>query len=255
MWSRVLRHAERPLFFAGVKKAARAASTATSSLSSTGDALNGTGFKSADPFASYSRWAPTYDDDSFEILKFDSPYACRDHMLAYWPVPAAEERVKVLDVGCGTGAIGRLVAEAIGPSAVDFHGIDLTPEMLRVAKQTGYYETLREWSASRTPWPVDDDSKDMASCNGVLVYVPPDLAVLAEFVRVVKPWGHAVLMLRDDNIDDWRPHIETLELQRRWKLVRVSKTRNNFPGASDKPPIFYKMYVFQILGTRLAAAA
>mmetsp|Transcript_8723 Transcript_8723/g.27423 ORF Transcript_8723/g.27423 Transcript_8723/m.27423 type:complete len:756 (-) Transcript_8723:508-2775(-) len=221
---------------------------AAAAMSAAGDEITGTDFKSDDPCATYSKWAATYDDDSFDVLKFDSPYACRDHVLAYWP---RADRVQILDVGCGTGAIARLLSDALDDAAranVDFHGLDLTPEMLAVAKRHGYYDTLRQWSVSDTPWPVDDDSKDLAACNGVLIYVAPDPAVLAEFVRVVKPAGHVVLMFRDDNVADWQPHIDALERDRKWKLVEVSDSRDNFPGSpAADARITYRIYVFEVL--------
>lgn len=215
-------------------------------LSAVGDDLNAVAFKSDDPYATYSKWAEDYDRDSFDVLKFDSPYSCRDHILAYWPENIGNARIQLLDVGCGTGAIARLVSDALGESDranVDFHGIDLTQQMLNVAQRLGYYDTLRQWSVSNLPWPVHDDSKDMAACNGVLIYVPPDVNVLNEFIRVVKPGGHIVLMFRNDNISDWQPHIDFLERNGKWKLVEVSESRDNFPGSpkADEKPVMYRM--------------
>uniref|UniRef100_A0A7S3NFE2 Methyltransferase type 11 domain-containing protein n=1 Tax=Aureoumbra lagunensis TaxID=44058 RepID=A0A7S3NFE2_9STRA len=223
-----------------------------SKLSSVGQEINSSRFSSEDPSKAYAAWAETYDDDSFEVLKFDSPYTTRDYVLAYWPTTQEKNiRTQILDVGCGTGAVARLVHDELPHATTqrsDWHGLDLTPEMLAVAKRRGQYNTLRQWSITDTPWPVPENAFDLAPCNGVLMYVKPQLSVFAEFCRAVKPGGHAILMIRDDNIDAWQPHMDELERQRAWRLIEVSEPRDNFPGRDDnEPPIMYRIYVLRIL--------
>ena len=220
-------------------------------LSPIGEEITNSRFESSNPCAAYAKWAETYDDDSFEVLKFDSPMICADYVVAYWP-PQCEE-VAMLDVGCGTGAVGRFVKHRLGPARVAFHGIDLTRQMLDVAERRGDYTSLTEWSVSETPWPFQDNSMDIAACNGVLLYVEPQLRVLTEFIRVVKPEGSIVLMIRDDNIHLWQPIMDELEHRRMWRLVEVSESRDNFPGQAslgdgpEDPPITYRIYVLRVL--------
>jgi len=45
----------------------------------------------------------------------------------------------VIDLGCGTGAVGRRLAQ-LGVTTID--GVDLSPEMLTVAARTGSYRRL-----------------------------------------------------------------------------------------------------------------
>jgi trans-aconitate methyltransferase len=45
----------------------------------------------------------------------------------------------VIDLGCGTGAVGRRLAE-LGVTTID--GVDLSPEMLDIAACTGVYRSL-----------------------------------------------------------------------------------------------------------------
>ncbi len=91
----------------------------------------------------------------------------------------------VLEAGCGTGLIlGRLAKHA--DSA---WGVDLSPGMVRVAKQRG----LRVVLGSVTDLPFADESFDLVCSFKVLAHVPDIGRALAEIARVTKPGGQMVL--------------------------------------------------------------
>jgi predicted TPR repeat methyltransferase len=85
--------------------------------------------------AVYRDWAATYDDDVFGRLGFTGSARIAELLVAHLPDPAAA----VLDLGCGTGAVGRRLAE-LGATTID--GVDLSPEMLEIARRTGAYRRL-----------------------------------------------------------------------------------------------------------------
>jgi len=89
---------------------------------------------------------------------------------------------EVLEVGCGTGLILQRLA-AIASRAV---GVDLSPGMLRKARERGLEVT--EGRAEALPFP--DASFDVAVSFKVLAHVPDVRAALAEMARVVRPGGH-----------------------------------------------------------------
>jgi predicted TPR repeat methyltransferase len=89
-----------------------------------------------DAAAVYREWAATYDDDVFGRLAFTGSARIAELLVAHLPDPTAP----VLDLGCGTGAVGRRLAE-LGVTTVD--GVDLSPEMLEVAGRTGAYRARR----------------------------------------------------------------------------------------------------------------
>jgi SAM-dependent methyltransferase len=85
--------------------------------------------------ALYRDWASTYDDDVFGTHGFTG-----SGRIAELLAEALVDRSRpVVDLGCGTGAVGRRLAE-LGVSTVD--GIDVSPEMLAVAAKTGAYRNL-----------------------------------------------------------------------------------------------------------------
>ena len=98
----------------------------------------------------------------------------------------------VLDVGCGAGLDLLLAAGAVGASGRAV-GIDLTPEMVQVARasvrKAGLKNTTVEVGlAERLPYP--DGTFDVVLSNNVINNCAFDkLAVLAEARRVLKPGG------------------------------------------------------------------
>ena len=85
--------------------------------------------------ALYRDWASTYDDDVFATLAFTGSGRIAELLVAF----LADRAQPVIDLGCGTGAVGRRLAE-LGVSTID--GLDLSPEMLAVAATTGAYRIL-----------------------------------------------------------------------------------------------------------------
>jgi ubiquinone/menaquinone biosynthesis C-methylase UbiE len=92
------------------------------------------------------------------------------------------------DIGCGTGRLDRyLAARGLSP-----RGIDLSPEMIRVAKrdQPGFEYDV----ADLRELPFADASLAGIVCWYSLMYLaPPDRSTaFAELARVVKPGGYLV---------------------------------------------------------------
>jgi ubiquinone/menaquinone biosynthesis C-methylase UbiE len=90
-------------------------------------------------------------------------------------------RGDVLEVGCGTGLILERVAR-IARKAV---GIDLSPGMLKVARERGL--DVKEGIA--TALPFEDASFDVTYSYKVLAHVPEIETALSEMARVTRPGG------------------------------------------------------------------
>jgi predicted TPR repeat methyltransferase len=90
----------------------------------------------------YASWAADYDRDVFATLGFTGSSRIAELLVAAvtdHDGPAALEVLTVLDLGCGTGAVGERLRD-LGVGAVD--GIDLSAEMLAVATSKGCYRWL-----------------------------------------------------------------------------------------------------------------
>lgn len=98
----------------------------------------------------------------------------------------------VLDVGCGGGLDALLAARRVGPDG-RVVGIDLTPEMVRNAREAARQArvknaTFQDAIAEKLPFP--DGSFDVVLANNVVNDLCFDkAAVLAEMYRVLRPGG------------------------------------------------------------------
>jgi ArsR family transcriptional regulator len=103
-----------------------------------------------------------------------------------------------LDIGTGTGRILELIA----PHADRAIGIDLSREMLAVARTrlerpTVGHCRLRKGDMYRLPWP--EDSFDLVTFHQVMHYADDPGAALAEAARVLRPGGRLIVV-------DFAPH-------------------------------------------------
>jgi SAM-dependent methyltransferase len=92
----------------------------------------------------YREWADDYDHDVFDVLGFTGTDRIADLLAEHVP----DRSTRVLDLGCGTGAAGRRLREH-GFGAID--GVDISPEMLRLARRSGAYAELVEADLTERP--------------------------------------------------------------------------------------------------------
>lgn len=99
--------------------------------------------------------------------------------------PAPGQRV--LDLGCGCGMDVLVAARLVGPGGRAV-GIDLTPEMLAVARAAA--DASAWWvEGSVEALPFADGAFDVVVSNGALNLVPDKAAAFAEARRVLAPGG------------------------------------------------------------------
>jgi ubiquinone/menaquinone biosynthesis C-methylase UbiE len=132
--------------------------------------------------AKYARLAPEYDARwSFYVEATTRETLAR---LSLRPTD------RVLDVGCGTGALlGRLAGSH---PAARLSGVDPVPEMLAVARRRLPPEVeLREGWAERLPF-ADEQFDVVISCN-MFHYLQRPVDALREMRRVLRPGGRLIV--------------------------------------------------------------
>ncbi len=105
----------------------------------------------------------------------------------------------VVDLGCGGGLDVFLAAAKVGPSGKAI-GIDMTPEMIDLARQNAARSVdgkpipnVEFHLATIDRLPLPDASVDCVISNCVINLVPDKRAVFREIARVLKPGGRAAI--------------------------------------------------------------
>ena len=136
----------------------------------------------------YDAWATAYDDD-LASWSYRAPVRVAETVLA-----RRSDTRSVLDVGCGTGLVGRAL-RARG-FAGRLLGLDISQASLEVAAQRGGAYDSVACADLQQRLPCADDSVDAVVCVGVMTYLPDVEAVWRELARVAH--GLVVVTQRDD---------------------------------------------------------
>ena len=172
--------------------------------------------------------APIYDK---LCATFGLGRVFRDATLRYAALKPGE---RVLDVGCGTGVLTRLAAEAVGQEG-RVVGIDAAPMMIAIARKNTALEKSRgEFRvATIENLPFEDSSFDCVLSSLMIHHLPPDLKLtgLTEVYRVLKPGGRLLA------VDIYRP-TNPLWWIVVWLLYLTKFTRDHI--ASRLPSYFRK---------------
>ncbi|MCK6590077.1 MAG: class I SAM-dependent methyltransferase [Polyangiaceae bacterium] len=114
-----------------------------------------------------------------------------DLMAKRWELYRARE---VLDIGCGVGHWGRLLARVL-PTDARVTGVDRDSFWVERAAERAAAAShslsvsFRYEVASVERLPFENDTFDLVTCQTVLIHVPDRKAALAEMIRVTKPGG------------------------------------------------------------------
>jgi len=129
----------------------------------------------------YGAWVRTYEqtvEDEMDVRLLDRL------QTVDWSAPRC-----VLDLACGTGRIGAWVGRR---SAAAIDGVDITPEMLEVARRKGVYRTLRLADVSNTGLP--DETYDLCTQSLADEHLPELSPLYGEVARVTRRGGVFVLV-------------------------------------------------------------
>lgn len=131
----------------------------------------------ADVVEQYAPIAPTYEENPLQL------YFTKRMAEIILDILKTTEDKKVLDAGCGTGLLGTRI------KTVRLVGIDLSPDMLAVARGRGIYDELVEGDlaavmAART------DAFDVVASSCVLYHMADLAFFFRQSARLLVPGGH-----------------------------------------------------------------
>jgi ubiquinone/menaquinone biosynthesis C-methylase UbiE len=186
----------------------------------------------------------TFDD---RARSYDQGWRGRVHhaisdRTAALAISAVASPQHVLDVGCGTGYLLRVLA-AHYPAAQELAGIDAAPNMIETAKRLNDDERVTFVSGVAEHLPYDDASMDLVVSSTSFDHWSDQGAGLAECARVLRPRGHLVLV---DQFSRWLT--PTLAVSRRGKARTRSRASRLLAGAGFDRPDWRNVYAVIING-------
>ena len=142
-----------------------------------------------DIYATITALDPSVLDQLARVLELRATDAQQQRMRAHYfgqiPFPS---QARVLEIGCGTGAVTR--ALATWPEVAAVTGVDPSPALLERARQLSKelpHVTFETGDARSLP--LRDDIFDAVVFHTTLCHIPQPSHALAEAFRVLKPGG------------------------------------------------------------------
>jgi predicted TPR repeat methyltransferase len=183
----------------------------------------------------YDEWAQGYDDD-LAAWSYQAPRVVAETVVSRHP-----EAGWALDVGCGTGLVGRALRER--GFTGQLRGLDISQASLEVAQRTGAYDSVEQADLQQR-LPADDDSVDALVCVGVMTYLPEVETVWREFARVVRPGGILVVTQREDLWDErgCQAVVDRLQQEGVWTPLEIEGPSPYLPegyGGTPEVDCFY----------------
>lgn len=129
----------------------------------------------------YRKWAADYDHQMLDELGYTSPTQIAQQLCNNLP----DTDSAVFDVGCGTGLTCVYLAQK-GYTNLD--GIDISPDMVRVASERGIYRELLVGDVNHA-LERDDASYDAVISSGTFTHGHVGPKPLDEIFRILKPGG------------------------------------------------------------------
>ena len=136
-----------------------------------------------DPLTGYNRWAKTYGCEENPVLELEGRVLKR-------LLPDLEGK-HVLDIGCGTGRVTRILAAR---NAARITGVDFSINMLCEArKQLRGGDRTQLAAAEALALPFANDGFDLVTCSLMISHVEALQRFVAELARVARPGSHLLI--------------------------------------------------------------
>jgi len=164
----------------------------------------------------YKEWASAYDHDNDNLLGTVSQPLSVQIFQEYMK----DKSVRIIDVGCGTGLVG---VELENSGFTNFDGIDISQEMIDIAKQRSYSKLFIGSLNSSLPFENNDYSA--AFCVGVFTHGHVGSDRLDELVRIVKPGGIICFTINEGVYQPYgfNSKIQKLESGNVLKVLKIHK--------------------------------
>ena len=163
------------------------------------------------------------------------------------------EKIRILDVGCGTGANLEMLSE-FG----DAEGVDVSTDALTFCRARGLVN-VKQGEAERLPY--QDEEFDLVTGLDVVEHLDDDLAGLKEMHRVLRPDGRALLFVPafmflwgvQDDISNHRRRYTMAELRSVVAKAGFTIERATYVNITFFAPILLGRLLMRVTGFRPAS--
>ena len=186
----------------------------------------------------YDNWAEDYER---RILSYG--YSTPAVTAGFFGRYVKPEHGPVLDAGAGTGITGEVLAPL---GYKDLLGIDISPNMLELARKKGVYKDLRQMAlGGRLDLPSDAFAAVVATGVFAAGHAPPES--FEELIRTTKPGGHMIFSVRTDVYVEagFKDKQEALEREEKWQLVEVTEPFSHL--RFEDPKLKVQVFAYRVL--------
>lgn len=160
----------------------------------------------------YKDWAENYEGDTVDGMGYVAPVVASDKLHTLLP----DTSIRILDAGCGTGLAG-VELKKRGYQNVD--GMDLSPDMLMMARRKDVYGDLREADMTeKLDYP--DNMYDAIICVGAFTHAHVGPKGFDELVRITRHGGGIIATVHEDvwDAERYAEHLQGLEASGKAKI-------------------------------------
>ena len=143
---------------------------------------------------------------------------------------------RVLDVGCGSGYLLRVLAQHF-PNAEELAGIDAAPAMIKAATASACDQRLRFSIGVAEKMPYPDGTFELVVSTTSFDHWSDQQAGLSECARVLGPGGHLILA---DQFSTWL--VPTLIIGRRGKARTKRRANRLLAAAGFRSLVWHELY-------------
>ena len=164
----------------------------------------------------YRDWAKKYDYDNDHVLGTVS----QPKSVNLLTTRLKDKNAEIIDVGCGTGLVGESLK---AKDFIYFDGIDISEDMLEIAKSRGYRNLFL--GSLNKQLPVLDDAYDAAMCIGVFTHGHVSSDGFNELCRIVKPGGYVCFTINEGVFEKYgfKDMIAEFQLNKAWEVISLYK--------------------------------
>ena len=175
----------------------------------------------------YDEWAGDYNRDLINEYGYIAPNITVNKFNVLHP----NKNIKIIDVGCGTGLVGKELTKL---GYLNVHGYDISPKMLKIAKQLGIYKKLKQTDLNKEPL-TPTKTYDALICVGSFGYGALGPKAIKNLVALVKSGGLIFIFMNSEpfNSQNYQEYITKLEEQSLWSVKSIEEY--NYMDKLDRP--------------------